>query len=79
MFFQSLARTKTRLNINANPNTKTNMTGKYFCAVATRLNEALRLSDDRERIYKLAVSLADDFDEFTPNFNRSKFLELALA
>jgi hypothetical protein len=55
------------------------MTGKYFYAVATRLNEALRLSDDRERIYKLAVSLADDFDEFTPNFNRSKFLELALA
>ena len=55
------------------------MTAKHFKAVALRLNEAIRLSDDLDRIIKLATSLADDFEEFNPNFNRSKFLSVALA
>ena len=55
------------------------MTAKHFKAVALRLNEAIRLSDDLDRITKLAISLADDFEEFNPNFNRSKFLSVALA
>ena len=55
------------------------MTAKHFQAVADRLNEAIRISDDRERIHKLAISLADDFEQFNPNFNRSKFLAVALA
>jgi len=55
------------------------MTRQHFQAVAERLNEALRLSDDFARIEKLAISLADDFEEFNPNFNRSKFLAVALA
>ena len=55
------------------------MTAKHFKAVADRLNEAIRISDDRERIQKLAISLADDFGQFNPNFNRSKFLAVALA
>jgi hypothetical protein len=55
------------------------MTAKHFKSVALRLNEALKLSDDFSRIEKLAISLADDFEEFNENFNRSKFLAVALA
>ena len=55
------------------------MTRKHFEAVANRLNEALKLSDDFARIEKLAISLANDFEEFNPHFNRSKFLAVALA
>ena len=55
------------------------MSAKHFKAVAERLNEALRLSDDFFRVQKLAISLADDFEEFNPNFNRSKFLAVALG
>ena len=55
------------------------MTAKHFQAVAERLNEAIRLSQDLPRIIKLATSLADDFEKFNPNFNRSKFLAVALA
>jgi len=55
------------------------MTRKHFESVAKRLNEALRLSDDFARIERLAISLADDFEEFNENFNRSKFLAVALA
>jgi len=55
------------------------MTAKHFKAVAQRLNEAVKLSDDFARIEKLAISLADDFEEFNPLFNRSKFLAVALG
>jgi len=55
------------------------MTAKHFKAVALRLNEAIRLSDDLDRITNLAISLADDFEQFNPLFNRSKFLAVALA
>ena len=55
------------------------MTRKHFTAVAQRLNEALRLSADFARIEKLAISLADDFEEFNEIFNRSKFLSVALG
>ena len=55
------------------------MNKEHFRAIALRLNEAIRLSDDLERIIKLATSLADDFEEFNTNFNRSKFLSVALS
>ena len=55
------------------------MTRKHFQAVAERLNEARRLSQNLESIIKLATSLADDFEQFNPNFNRSKFLAVALG
>ena len=65
------------------------MTRKHFQAVAHRLNEAIRLSQllnsekvdlfVRETITKLAVSHADDFEQFNPHFNRSKFLAVALG
>ena len=58
---------------------KNTMTRKHFQAVAERLNEAIRLSQNLDSIIKLATSLADDFEQFNPNFNRSKFLAVALA
>ena len=55
------------------------MTAKHFKAVAIRLNEAIRISDDFDRIERLAKSLADDFEKFNSNFNREKFLAVALG
>tara|TARA_R110002020_G_scaffold7244_2_gene30659 strand:+ start:231 stop:398 length:168 start_codon:yes stop_codon:yes gene_type:complete len=55
------------------------MTRKHFQAVAERLNEAKRLSQDPDRILKLATSLADDFEQFNPHFDREKFFAVAFA
>jgi len=58
------------------------MTAKHFKAVAETINNRLRFTfNDSEvvAIAQLAGELADQFENFNPNFNRSKFLAVALA
>ena len=58
------------------------MTRKHFSAVAETLNLSFRNapSVQAENILKtLACNLADQFEAVNPNFNRSKFLAVALA
>lgn len=58
------------------------MTKIHFTAVAEKLNLSLRNapSEQAENILKtLACNLADEFEQFNAQFNRSKFLAVALA
>ena len=58
------------------------MTAKHFKAIADAINKRLRYTfNDSEivAISQLAGELADQFADFNPNFNRSKFLAVALA
>ena len=58
------------------------MTRKHFTAVAETLNLSFRNapSEQVENILTtLAANLADEFEAANPNFNRSKFLAVALA
>jgi len=58
------------------------MTRKHFAAVAESLNLSFRNapSEQVENILTtLACNLADQFEAVNPNFNRSKFLTVALA
>ena len=58
------------------------MTRKHFTAIANaifhRYNSAVDESASRE-IEQIAVDLANQFEQFNPNFNRSKFLAVALG
>ncbi len=58
------------------------MTTKHFNSVAEGINLSFRNapSEQVENILTtLAANLADQFEEFNPRFNRSKFLAVALA
>ncbi len=58
------------------------MTRKHFDSVAQSLNLSYRNapSEQIENILTtLACNLADEFEAFNPQFNRSKFLAVALA
>ncbi len=58
------------------------MTRQHFQAIAETLNLSFRHSPHQQAdniLTTLAVNLADDFERFNPNFNRSKFLAVALA
>ena len=58
------------------------MTKQHFTAVAESLNLSFRNapSEQVENILTtLAANLADEFENFNPHFNRSKFLAVALA
>ena len=58
------------------------MTKRHFTAVAETLNLSFRNapSEQVENILTtLAANLADQFEAVNPNFNRSKFLAVALA
>ena len=58
------------------------MTKQHFTAIANaifhRYNSALT-KDLREEIEQIAVDLANEFEKFNPQFNRSKFLAVALS
>ena len=58
------------------------MTAKHFKAIADtlfhRFNSAVDESASRE-IEQIAVDLANQFEQFNPLFNRSKFLAVALG
>ena len=58
------------------------MTKQHFTAVAESLNLSFRNapSEQIENILTtLATNLADQFEQFNPHFNRSKFSAVALA
>lgn len=58
------------------------MTKKHFTAIANAINAELRAShcdSEKTGIMKTATSLADQFEQFNAQFNRSKFLAVALA
>ena len=56
------------------------MTRKHFTTIANNLNLALHNDPNAHNaIVLLARNLADQFEQFNPNFNRSKFLAVALA
>ena len=55
------------------------MTRQHFNAIAETINLSFTHAPNPNVITTLAVNLADDFEKFNPNFNRSKFLAVALA
>ena len=59
------------------------MTAKHFKAIAEAINKRLRFTFNDPvadvALAQLAGELADQFADFNPNFNRSKFLAVALA
>ena len=65
------------------------MTAKHFKAIADTINKHLHSLNqfktigfnDSEAVAlsQLASELADQFEQFNPQFNRSKFLAVALA
>ena len=55
------------------------MTKQHFTAIAETINLSFTHAPNPNVITTLAVNLADDFEKFNPNFNRSKFLAVALA
>lgn len=68
------------------------MTKKHFEVIALQINAAKQKADGRwnevgmgknrragNPLLDLAVNLADEFEQINPNFNRSKFLAVALA
>ena len=55
------------------------MTKHHFEAIAYTINLSYTHAPNPNVIATLAVNLADDFEQFNPNFNRSKFLAVALA
>tara|TARA_R110000824_G_scaffold55138_6_gene152048 strand:- start:299 stop:523 length:225 start_codon:yes stop_codon:yes gene_type:complete len=67
------------------PKEKIQMTAKHFKAIADTINKHLWVLradlNDSEAVAlsQLASELADQFEQFNPQFNRSKFLSVALA
>jgi len=58
------------------------MSAKHFQTIAETLNLSFRHAPNQQAdniLTTLAVNLADDFEKFNPNFNRSRFLAVALA
>ena len=58
------------------------MSRKHFEAIAEAINHRWSSAVDDSAIYEIeqiAVDLANQFENFNPNFNRSKFLAVALA
>ena len=55
------------------------MTKQHFETIAYTINLSYTHAPNPNVITTLAVNLADDFEQFNPNFNRSKFLAIALA
>jgi len=58
------------------------MTRQHFTAVAESLNLSFRNAPNEQAeniLTTLATNLADEFENFNPHFNRSKFLAVALA
>jgi len=57
------------------------MTKKHFAIVAKEINLSYNNGnlEQMSTIRELAVSLANQFEQVNPNFNRSKFLAVALA
>ena len=58
------------------------MTKKHFNAIANALRERYDKTRDDSVIHELeqvAIALADQFEVFNPNFNRSYFLAVALG
>ena len=58
------------------------MTAQHFKAVAEGINLSFRNAPNEQVeniLTTLAANLADQFEEFNPRFNRSKFLSVALA
>ena len=56
------------------------MTRKHFALVAKELNFSLRNAPNSAPIIRdLATALANEFEKVNPNFNRSKFLAVALG
>ena len=58
------------------------MTKQHFTAVAESLNLSFRNAPNKQTeniLTTLAANLADEFENFNPHFNRSKFLAVALA
>jgi hypothetical protein len=61
-----------------------NMTKLHFTAIANAINKRVQDSNTRDGnesavLAQLAGELADQFEQFNPQFNRSKFLAVALA
>ena len=55
------------------------MTKQHFEAIAFTINLSFTHAPNPLVIETLAVNLADQFEQFNPYFNRSKFLAVALA
>tara|TARA_R100000664_G_C2705708_1_gene104396 strand:+ start:87 stop:263 length:177 start_codon:yes stop_codon:yes gene_type:complete len=58
------------------------MTRQHFTAIAESLNLSFRNAPNEQAeniLTTLATNLADEFENFNPHFNRSKFLAVALA
>tara|TARA_Y100000310_G_scaffold338666_1_gene429033 strand:+ start:1052 stop:1219 length:168 start_codon:yes stop_codon:yes gene_type:complete len=55
------------------------MTRQHYTAIAQTINLSFTHAPNPNVITTLAVNLADDFEKFNPNFNRSKFLAVALG
>jgi len=56
------------------------MTRKHFTIVAKELNWSFRNAPNSAPIIRdLATALAKEFEQVNPNFNRSKFLAVALG
>ena len=54
----------------------------HFTTIANAINAELRAShcdSEKTGIMKTATSLANQFEQFNAQFNRSKFLAVALA
>ena len=56
------------------------MTRQHFNAIALTLRDALDKSiDNKNAVLAIAFRLADQFEDFNPNFNREYFLAVALG
>ena len=55
------------------------MTRQHFETIANTINLSYTHAPNPLVIETLAVNLADRFEQFNPNFNRSKFLAVALG
>ena len=72
----------TSLHCQTQTNQKNIMTRKHFKLIAETIRNRIRYTfNDAElvAIAQLAGELADQFADFNPNFNRSKFLAVALG
>ena len=55
------------------------MTRQHFNAIAETINLSFTHAPNPNVIITLAVNLADDFEKFNANFNREKFLAVAIG
>ena len=58
------------------------MTRQHFEAIAYAINHRFTSAVDDSAIYEIeqiAVDLANEFEKFNENFNRSKFLSVCLS